>query len=121
MSAPTLVSPANLATSVAVTSTLTWTTVTGSNGYTVYLGTTNPPTTGTSATSTSYTPAPALTVGTTYYWMVASRDPNNNNKEANSAVWSFTTPAPLAAPTPVPPANSATRVDVPPTITSKPV
>ncbi len=93
MSAPTLVSPANLATSVAVTSTLTWTTVTGSNGYTVYLGTTNPPTTGTSATSTSYTPAPALTAGTTYYWMVASRDPNNNNKEANSAVWSFTTTA----------------------------
>src|SRR5260370_7193043 len=25
--------------------------------------------------------------------MVASRDPNNNNKEANSAVWSFTTTA----------------------------
>src|SRR5439155_20925430 len=43
------------------------------------------------ATGTSYTPATALTAGAQYYWKVASRDPNNNNAETSSAVWSFTT------------------------------
>ena len=120
VSAPTLVAPATNATNVSVTPTLSWSPVTGTAGYTVYLGTANPPTVGVSATSTSYTPA-ALTAATTYYWMVASRDPNNGNKEANSAVWSFTTAAAVAAPTLVAPVTGATNVSVTPTLSWSPV
>ena len=118
--APTLASPVTGATSVSVTPTLSWNAVAGTAGYTVYMGTTNPPTTGTAVTSTSYTPA-ALKAATTYYWMVASRDPNNGNKEANSAVWSFTTSAAVSAPTLVAPATGATNVSVTPTLSWSPV
>ena len=110
--APTLVSPANGAAGVATTPALSWNAVTGSAGYTVYLGTTNPPTTGTQAAGSSFTPSTPLTPGTTYYWKVASRDPNNNNAEAPSAIWSFTTATPLPAPALVSPASGATGVPV---------
>ena len=116
VAAPTLVSPVTGATSVPVTPTLSWNAVAGTAGYTVYLGTANPPMAGVAVTSTSYAPA-ALTAGTTYYWMVASRDPNNGNKEADSAVWSFTTAAAVAAPTLVSPVTGATSVPVTPTLT----
>ncbi len=59
--------------------------------------------------NSSLTPA-ALSPGTTYYWKVSSRDPNNNNAESPSAVWSFTTGLPLPAPALVSPANGATGV-----------
>ncbi len=109
--APTLSSPANGATGIAVATSLNWNAVTGTAGYSVYLGTTNPPTAGTQATGTTYTPSTPLSAGTVYYWMVASRDPNNSNKEADSAVWSFTTAyPPVPAPTLASPANGAAGV-----------
>ena len=102
-----------------MTPTLTWNPVAGSNGYAVYLATTNPPTGSTITNGSSFTPATTLNVGTTYYWMVGSRDPSNNNKEADSAVWSFTTA--LAAPALVAPSNASTGVAVTPTLTSNAV
>src|SRR5256885_3271047 len=41
---------------------------------------------------------------------ISSRDPNNNNKESPSAVWSFTTASAVAAPTLLAPANGATGI-----------
>jgi len=92
--APVLVSPSNGSTGVPVTTGLIWNVVNGSSGYTVYLGTSNPPTAGVFSSGAPFTPAPALKAGTTYYWQVASRDPNNNNAESPSQVWSFTTAVP---------------------------
>ena len=93
MPAPTLVSPANGATGVPVATTLNWNAVTGSAGYQVYLGTTNPPPFLTLTTSSPFTPT--LNPTTTYYWKIASRDPNNGNAESPSPIWYFTTGAPV--------------------------
>ena len=120
--APTLLTPADAAAAVPVATSLSWNAVNGSAGYSVYLGTTNPPTASTLSSTASFTPATPLVGGTTYYWMVASRDPNNNNKEAASAVRSFTTVAtPLAAPILVSPAIGATGLSVTPNLTWGPV
>ena len=108
--APSLTSPSNGATAVSSTAGLAWTAVPGSAGYSVYLGITNPPTVSTLVNSATFTPSLALAPGTTYYWMVASRDPNNNNKESASSVWSFTTAPALPAPTLGSPANAATGI-----------
>ncbi|HOH97683.1 MAG TPA: choice-of-anchor J domain-containing protein [Candidatus Cloacimonadota bacterium] len=61
------------------------------NGYNVYLGTTNPPTTMVSEgqAGTTYTPANLLPA-TTYYWQVIPY--NSNGPAADCPVWSFTTP-----------------------------
>ncbi len=91
LAAPTLVSPANQSTGVPTEPSLTWTPISGSAGYTVYLDTANPPAISTQIAGSPFTPATALVPGTQYYWMVSSRDPNNNYQEAKSAVWSFTT------------------------------
>jgi hypothetical protein len=69
--AQSVISPLNGATWTSVTPTLTWTTLSGSTGYNVFLGTTNPPSFVTETTGTTYTPAAALAPGTTYYWRVA--------------------------------------------------
>jgi hypothetical protein len=91
MPPPVLVSPANGATGVPVTTSLTWNAVSGSAGYQVYLGTTNPPGIQELTGSTYFTPSTPLNPSTPYYWQVASRDPNNGNAESPSQVWSFTT------------------------------
>jgi hypothetical protein len=57
----------------------------------VYLDTANPPANSTQTAGSPFTPVTALVPGTQYNWMVSSRDPNNNYREAKSAVWSFTT------------------------------
>jgi hypothetical protein len=109
--APTLASPANGATGVSASPALSWSAVSGTAGYTVYLGTTNPPTSGTQVSGSTYTPSTALSPGTVYYWMAASRDPNNNNKEADSAVWSFKTAYPVVPPpTLASPSNGAAGI-----------
>ncbi|GAB1468541.1 hypothetical protein MASR2M64_12730 [Candidatus Cloacimonadota bacterium] len=62
------------------------------SSYNVYLGTTNPPTTMVSEgqAGSSYTPAAALQLGTTYYWQVIPV--NSNGPAAECPVWSFKTP-----------------------------
>jgi hypothetical protein len=71
-------SPADLATGVYSSPTLTW--ANGGGGptdYNVYFGTMNPPTSLVSAnqTGTTYSPG-TLTYNQTYYWMI---DPHNDN------------------------------------------
>ncbi len=89
LAAPALSTPADGATGVLSTASLTWSAVTGSSGYTVYFGASNPPPLLSQTASTSY--QPALAAGTTYFWTVASRDPNHGNAEAKAQVRSFAT------------------------------
>src|SRR5206468_2768554 len=119
--APILVSPAKSAAGVPLLPTLTWNAVSGTSGYAVYLGTTNPPTVSTQTTGLSFVPPAQLAPATTYYWKVASRDPNNNNTESSSAVWSFTTGVPLPAPALVSPGNGATGISPTPVLSWNPV
>jgi beta-glucanase (GH16 family) len=90
--APQLSSPANGASGVSVTPTLTWSAAGGATSYDVYLGTAAPSLV-TTTTSTSYTPA-GLSAGTLYYWQIVAR---NSAGTASSATWSFTTGAPAGA------------------------
>jgi hypothetical protein len=85
--APVPISPTNGETSVPLTSTLSWGAVSGATSYSVYVGTTSPPSLVTSTSGTTYS-AGLLTAGTTYYWQVAA---NNGTVSTDSAVWSFTT------------------------------
>ena len=80
--APVLTSPANGATNVALTPTLTWGVASGTTSF-VYLGTTNPPSFLAGTSSSSYTP-PALEPGRTYYWYIEASG-------VSSPVASFTT------------------------------
>ena len=117
--APKLISPANAATGVSLTASLNWNTVTGTNGYAVYLGTTYAGSPSTLTNGPPFTPATPLSPGTTYYWKVASRDPNRNNTENPSLVWSFTTAGspPPPPPTQVSPASGTAGVSLTPTLT----
>ncbi len=104
LSSPTLVSPLNGGTSVAPTSIIQWSAVSGATQYQVYFGssstslslvaTVNAPTT-TSALNN-------LNAGATYYWKVVA---TAGSSSASSAVWSFTTP--LSAPTVVSPLDGS--------------
>ncbi len=80
-------SPAQGATGVSLTPTLSWTGVAGGASYDIYLGTSTSPPFVTNTTGTSYSPA-ALSPNTTYYWYLVSR---NAAGSAPSALWSFTT------------------------------
>jgi hypothetical protein len=112
--AVTIFSPAQGATGVSLTPTLTWIAATGATSYDVYFGTASVPPLVTNTTGTSY--SPTLTASTTYYWFLVSK---NASGSAPSAVWSFTTAAP-PPPSPVivfSPAQGATGVSLAPTLT----
>ena len=89
-----IVSPADAAVDIIEVGTLSWAGATGATGYTVSLGTDNPPTDVinmqdvSNALTYDYT---GLNYGTTYYWMVIPY--NANGTAANCPVWSFTTRA----------------------------
>ena len=85
--APALVAPANGASGVSTTATLTWTAAGGATSYDVYLGTAAVPSLATTTTATSYSPA-GLSAQTLYYWQIVAR---NSAGTASSAIWSFTT------------------------------
>jgi len=88
--APASPAPANGATGVSTTPTLTWSAA-GATSYDISFGTANPPPLVTSgATSASYAP-PTLAAGTTYFWQIVAR---NDAGTASGPVWSFTTAAP---------------------------
>ncbi len=91
--APALSSPADGASGVSVTPTLTWAAAGGATSYDVYFGTLAAPSLVTTTTSTSYSPA-GLSPATLYYWQIVAR---NSAGTAGSATWSFTTGAPAGA------------------------
>ena len=93
-SAPATPSPANGATGVSTSASLSWS-ATNATSYDVKFGTTNPPAqVVTGQTGTSYTPT--LAAGTPYFWQVVA---NNAAGSTAGPIWSLTTAA--AAPAPV--------------------
>ncbi|HEY8541931.1 MAG TPA: PQQ-binding-like beta-propeller repeat protein, partial [Pseudothermotoga sp.] len=93
-SKPNLLSPANNATGVSVTPTLSWT-CSDPDGdnlvYDVYLDKNSNPQTSivSNHSSTTYTLTTALEYNTTYYWKVVAKD--NKGETNTSDVYSFTT------------------------------
>jgi hypothetical protein len=111
--APVLISPANGATGVSLTPTLTWNASSGAASYDVYFGGTHPPVLVANTTGTSYAPA-TLVGGALYYWQIVAK---NSAGSASSATWSFTTQASaLPAPVLTSPANGATGVSLSPNL-----
>ena len=86
--AAALSSPADLATSVATSTTLTWSAGTGATSYDVYLGTSSTPALYGNSASTSLAVS-GLAAGTTYYWRVVAK--NACGSAASSSTRSFTT------------------------------
>jgi hypothetical protein len=90
--ATTLNAPADLATGIPMTGTVTWNSVMGASGYFVNMGTDNPPTDTYSMIdagnilSFDYT---GLTSGSVYYWQIVPYNAIGN--AVNCPVWSFTT------------------------------
>jgi regulation of enolase protein 1 (concanavalin A-like superfamily) len=98
--APGSPSPANNATGVSTTPTLTWTS-SGATAYDVRLGTANPPTqvVASGLTAASYSPS-ALSASTKYYWQIVA---SNSGGSTTGPVWNFTTgsaPPPPSLPSP---------------------
>ena len=114
--APTLVSPADLATGVAIPAALSWNASTGATSYGVQVSTTSAFTTLAFSQTVTTTSASAtgLAASTVYYWRVNAT--NAGGTSAYSSVRSFTTaatpPPPPIPPVPVlvSPANGATNV-----------
>jgi len=98
--------PADTASNVSTTATLSWTAGGNALNHDVYFGTTSPGTFRGNQTATTYNPG-ALTAGTTYYWRI---DENNAGGTTTGAVWSFTTTAPPRQATNPNPANAATDI-----------
>jgi len=113
LNAPVLTAPANGATGVSVTPTLTWNAVSGATSYDVYLGTVSPPSLVGNATTPSY-PTGTLLGQTQYYWQVVAK---NAHVSASSSTWSFTTQTGVPpAPALVSPTSYATGVSLTPTL-----
>lgn len=89
--------PANGATGVANSPTLSWPTVAGATGYDVYFGSTSPASTLVSSNQvgTTYNPG-SLSPGTTYYWRIVPR--NASGAATGCTDWSFTTCTPAGNP-----------------------
>jgi|GEM_PF-283760 len=103
-------SPSNGATSVGITTDLSWTTGSGATSHDVYFGTVNPPPSIGNQTGTTYDTG-TMAYSTTYYWRI---DEKNAGGTTTGTVWSFTTvavPLPGAASNPSP-SNGATSVGI---------
>lgn len=86
-SGPTLVSPANGATSVSLTPLMQWTAVSGATGYDIYIGTNaSPARIGTVSGTAVY--VSGFRSGTLYYWKVVARTAAGSS---SSTLASFTT------------------------------
>ncbi len=86
-STPGTPSPANSATNVSASPTLSWS-ASGATGYDVKFGTANPPPqVATAQPAASYSPG-TLAATTTYFWQIVAR---NSAGTATGPVWSFTT------------------------------
>jgi hypothetical protein len=90
---PAAPAPANGATGVSNSPTLSWSSE-GATSYDVRFGTSNPPpTVVTGQTANTYAPPGPLSAGSTYYWQIVA---GNNSGSTSGPVWSFT--AATAAP-----------------------
>jgi len=97
-------SPANGASNVAKTTTLSWTAGPGAASHDVYFGTSNPPAFQNNQTATTFDPG-VLDFNTTYYWCI---DEVNGPNTVTGDLWMFTTASGLAKNPD--PANGATNV-----------
>ncbi|AZI55238.1 T9SS C-terminal target domain-containing protein [Epilithonimonas vandammei] len=105
----TLSTPANSATGISITPTLTWAAATNADSYDVYLDTNTDPTTLVgNAPSTSYTLTTSLATNTKYYWKVVPK--NSVGSASGCTVYSFTTLTVPNCATVTAPANGATNV-----------
>ncbi len=116
--APVLLSPADGATGISTSPTLSWNASSGATSYRVQVSTSSGFATTVydqSVTTTSTTVA-GLVAGTTYYWRVNAS--NSAGTSGWSTAWSFTTAAgsPPSAPTLSSPRNGATNVSKTPTL-----
>ena len=113
-------SPANGATNVSLTPTLSWSASSNVSAYYYCYDTTNDNACSSwtsNGTSTSVT-LPALTTGTTYYWHVRATNTigTTYSNDSATAFWSFTTGVPPGAFSKSSPANGATFVSMTPTL-----
>ena len=90
---PGLSAPANGATGVSATPTLSWGASSDATSYDVYFGATAAPPLVTNTAGTTYSPG-TLSLGTLYYWRVVAKSPGGSS---TSATWSFTTQVPPPA------------------------
>lgn len=96
---PASPSPADLATGVSVTPTLTWTVTPAATNYDVYFGNANPPPLVSAAqVGLSYV-AGTLAAGTNYYWFIVAHAPSGATV---GPTWSFTTTAGSGTPPAIP-------------------
>lgn len=105
-----LSAPANAATGVATSATLSWTAASGATSYDVYFGTATSPAFHSNVTGTSVAVS-GLTSGATYYWRVVPK--NSCGSASSTATWSFSTASGCtlpAAATLSSPASGATGV-----------
>jgi len=116
--APTLITPVNNATCIALTPTMTWGAVAGALSYRLQISTDS--TFGTTTWDTSGVAGTSATVQTgklnnftKYYWRVNAT--NSGGTGAWSLIWNFTTM--LGTPTLISPPNNATNVSLTPTLT----
>jgi outer membrane protein assembly factor BamB len=79
--------PANNATSVSTTKTLSWTAGSYATSHNLYFSTTNPPAFIGNQTGTTYNPG-TMSLGTKYYWRI---DEVGSGGTTTGDVWSFTT------------------------------
>ena len=117
--APSSPNPADAATNVPSSLTMTWS-ATGATSYDVALGTTNPPSAVSTGQVSSTYAASGLAPSTTYFWQITA---HNSAGATAGPVWSFTTAAPPPPPPPPgtpgspSPADTATGVSNTPTLT----
>ena len=112
---PTLSSPANYGTNVALLSTLSWGSVNGAATYPVQVSSTSDFTgivfSGSASGVTSLAVSPALTPSTTYYWRAQAS--NAGGSSAWSGGWSFQTVPPIpSTPALSVPSNGLTNAPV---------
>jgi len=88
-SSPAPLSPANGATGVSLTPTLTWNAACGAKSYDVFFGTASPPNYFASTILTSYPFLSTLPGGTTYNWYIRAK--NDTGSAASPTTSSFTT------------------------------
>jgi formylglycine-generating enzyme required for sulfatase activity len=119
---PSSPSPANAATSVSISPTLSWT-CSDSDGdvlsYDVFFSTSNPPTTQVATAQVgTILPRAGLANSRTYYWKVNVKD--SKGAGTSGTVWSFTTVSvannPPAVPSSPTPANAAMEISTSPTL-----
>ena len=110
-------SPANAATGIALSATLTWTAAATATSYDVYYGTTSPPTTLLGNYTTTTATLSGLTGSTRYYWYVVPKNSMGAATGCSSSSTYFNTLTPPACTSNTSPANAATNIALSTTLT----